>query len=205
MKINKNILFFIMLIGLFPAFLSSCSETDDTVDEYVNWQKRNDSYYQHLTDSVKQLIANGRSDWRLYKSYSKNQATEGSATDYIIVHVLETGNNTISPIYSDSIRISYSGRLIPSKSFPLGYEFDKSYYGSYYPNTAVPAKMKVSDNIDGFITALQYMHVGDRWQVYIPYALAYGSTVQKSVPAYSTLVFDMSLMGIYKGVVPDWK
>ena len=47
--------------------------------------------------------------------------------------------------------------------------------------------------IPGFTTALLKMKKGDTWLVYIPYALAYGSSASGSVPAYSTLIFKMTL------------
>ena len=51
------------------------------------------------------------------------------------------------------------------------------------------------------------MHIGDRWKVYIPYQLAYGKTNNGTIPAYSTLVFDVTLVSYYRaGVdVPDSK
>jgi FKBP-type peptidyl-prolyl cis-trans isomerase FklB len=40
------------------------------------------------------------------------------------------------------------------------------------------------------------MPVGSKWRVYIPYYLAYGSSGSTSIPAYSTLIFDMKLLEI---------
>ena len=70
-----------------------------------------------------------------------------------------------------------------------------------------PAKLPVSNIIDGFSTALQHMHIGDRWEVYIPQQLGYGSKDDSAVPAYSTLRFDITLMAYYRAgqVVPAWK
>ena len=70
----------------------------------------------------------------------------------------------------------------------------------------VPAKFAVADVVDGFSTALQHMRIGDRWKVYIPYQLGYGTNVNGSIPAYSTLIFDMALAAYYHPgkKVPDW-
>ena len=64
----------------------------------------------------------------------------------------------------------------------------------------------VSGTIAGFGTALQYMHCGDRWMVYIPETLGYGSTAQNKIPAYSTIMFDVTLVDyFYPGEgIPDW-
>ena len=50
--------------------------------------------------------------------------------------------------------------------------------------------------IEAFIdigTALQHMHVGDYWRVYVPYQLGYKGVAQTGIPAYSTLIFDIYL------------
>ena len=55
------------------------------------------------------------------------------------------------------------------------------------------AHMKVAGTVNGFATALMRMHRGDTWLVYIPYSLGYGASEQSSVPAYSTLIFMITL------------
>ena len=75
--------------------------------------------------------------------------------------------------------------------------FDRSYSGEYNPQTIQPVKFAVNGVVDGFATALMHMSIGDRWEVYIPYQLGYGTQVQSSgsIPAYSTLIFDVGLAG----------
>ena len=199
----------ILLFALLPLSLlcfSSCSEQDDTVDEYANWQVRNDAYFRHLADSVRQLVSAGRKDWKVIKSYSKNPKEETDVMDYILVHVLSEGDGGECPLLSDTVRVNYAGSLMPTASYPNGFEFDKSYYGSIYnPNTAVPAKFGVLGVINGFATALQNMHRNDYWEVFVPYALGYGTAAQSTIPAYSTLKFKIHLIDFYHSEVPDWK
>ena len=66
--------------------------------------------------------------------------------------------------------------------------------------------MRPSTAVKGFGTAMQNMHVGDRWRVYIPAELAYGSTSTSAIPAHSTLIFELELLAYYrKGTgVPSW-
>jgi FKBP-type peptidyl-prolyl cis-trans isomerase len=40
------------------------------------------------------------------------------------------------------------------------------------------------------------MHIGDRWEVYIPARMGYGKLSQPGIPGGSTLVFDIELLGI---------
>jgi FKBP-type peptidyl-prolyl cis-trans isomerase FklB len=136
------------------------------------------------------------------KSYSKNPSlTVGNNTDCIYVRILENHDavETESPLTNDSVRVSYQGRLMPTKqpingtSFEDGKVFDSTVYGVYNIKTNATARFKVSAMIPGFTTALLKMKKGDTWLVYIPYALAYGSSASGSVPAYSTLIFKMTL------------
>jgi len=61
--------------------------------------------------------------------------------------------------------------------------------------------------VSGLATALQKMHIGDRWLVYIPYNLGYGESDSGSVPAYPTLIFDVTLTAYYRpgNLVPDFQ
>lgn len=44
--------------------------------------------------------------------------------------------------------------------------------------------------------SLQAMHVGDRWEIYVPAELGYGKYSQPGIPGGSTLVFDIELLAI---------
>ena len=76
--------------------------------------------------------------------------------------------------------------------------FDSSYQGDYDVTTARPVTFCVGALVDGFATALQHMHIGDQWRVYIPYQLGYGSSEKTGIPAFSTLVFDIALVNYFK-------
>ena len=47
------------------------------------------------------------------------------------------------------------------------------------------------------------MPVGSKWQLYIPYELAYGERQAGQIPPYSTLVFDLELVSIVKPEVKE--
>lgn len=203
---------FFLTVMLFAVLgLVSCSEEDNSVEEYPNWQARNESYFNNLTDSVENLLSidPNRTDWKRIKSWSKSDSIKGSNGDYIIVHVLEEGNSALgSPLYTDTVRVHYLGRLLPSTSYPYGRVFDKSYYGDYDVEVSKPFQMAIGDAsggslIDGFATALQNMHPGDHWEVYIPYQLGYGSSGTTGIPGYSTLIFDLRLVDFWSPVVQE--
>lgn len=202
--------YYFLAVALFAVFgLASCSEEDDTVEEFPNWQARNDAFFNSLTDSVMNLLElnPARTDWKRIKSWSKSDSIEGSNSDYIIVNVIEEGDAaSATPLYTDTVTVHYLGRLLPSVSYPYGYVFDQSYYGNYYDDVSKPLQMAIGNSggnmlVDGFATALQHMRRGDHWMVYIPYQLGYGSQSQTGVPAYSTLIFDLRLVDFWSPVV----
>lgn len=206
MKIHLIILYLLALLAP-VGLLSSCSESDNEEDEFPNWKKTNEQYFNNLYAMAKSSADMGDKSWKVIRQWSLEESTAKDPYDYIVVNVLENGTGSGCPLYTDSVKVHYEGRLLPSTSYPDGYVFDKSFTGEFNPATALPAKFAVSGMIDGFTTALQYMHIGDHWKVYIPYQLGYGSSASGSIPAYSTLVFDVTLVSYYRaGVeVPDSK
>lgn len=193
--------------------MASCSETDDKVEEYPDWQNKNTAYFNSKYNAVKQLIANGSREWKVFKSYARTDSSVDSPTDYILVNVLHEGTGSGCPLFTDSVRVHYRGQLLASATHvdmsdkELGYVFDKSWSTTDFDEqVSVPAKMSVSNVVDGFSTALQHMHIGDRWMVYIPYQLGYGTTERTNIPACSTLVFDITLAAYYRAgtKVPVW-
>ena len=196
-----NIIFAAFALMLLSV-LASCSEDDNTVEEFPDWQNRNESYFAGIYEQAK---ANADGTWKLIRSYTLEDTIPTTNDDYIAVKVLRAGTGSGCPMFSDSVKVNYRGRLIPSTSYADGYVFDESYIGEYNPATALPSTMYVGGTVDGFATALQYMHIGDYWRVYIPYWLGYGTSGSSSIPAYSTLIFDIELVAYYRaGVdVPD--
>lgn len=183
---------------------ASCKESNGVEDEFADWQSRNDSYFASVLANARTRIAQGDTSWKVIRQWSIPEETGNfhpAETDYIVVHVLESGKSVSgSPLFSDTVRVHYRGRLMPSANYPTGLIFDSSYSGDLNTSVAVPAKMGVGSVVDGFATALQHMVIGDRWEVYIPYQLGYGSTASSSssIPAYSTLVFDVKLHSFYR-------
>ena len=200
---KRNTLFtmlFMAVVAGSALLTSSCSESEDP-SEFDNWQARND----HFIDSIAHVAdLNADGSWERIKAFNIGEETSlylGQNKYFIYVKRLETGSGTYSPLYTDSVRVHYSGRLIPSKSYSAGYQFDKSYDGSaWVESTDVPSLMGVNGVVTGFATALMYMKEGDRWLVYVPYYLGYGTKdyTKAQIPGYSTLVFDVKLARIYR-------
>lgn len=195
-----------LLMLLWAALLlplcSSCKEEEGEDDEYANWQVRNEQFFASLEDSLQQ----DKAHWQRFLTFTAHGNRSTDRTQYIYVKSLRDDNdvrlanealhwetNDEMPLYTDSVRVAYRGRLIPSKSSPKGKSFDYTYVGDYDRATTATSRFLVSNLVDGYATALINMKRGQRWRVYIPYQLGYGSTEQTTIPAYSTLIFDIDL------------
>ena len=184
----KDLKYILLAVILFPimGMVSSCSEDSDEEDEYANWQERNES-------TINAWAANNA--YTKILTYTK---TEGATptllnSDYIYVEKLESGSGTECPIFTDTVRVAYRGRFIPTQSYPEGYVFDQSFLNSFSWQTSGVADFVCGGVVDGFATALMNMHVGDYWRVRIPYQLGYGTSSTNSITGYSDLVFDIAL------------
>ena len=100
--------------------------------------------------------------------------------------VLKEGDGEV-PQRSDKVKVNYEGRLID------GTVFDAS---SKHGNE--PASFRADQVIKGWTEALTMMPVGSKWQLFIPQHLAYGERQTGQIPPYSTLIFDVELVGIEK-------
>jgi len=103
------------------------------------------------------------------------------------------------PQATDSVKVYYTGKLIN---------------GSVFDGTSpgLPATMKLSEVIPGWVEALQLMREGDHWQLVIPPLLGYGARSMGDglIPPNQDLIFDIKLIETTpapkrgeKGYVPD--
>jgi FKBP-type peptidyl-prolyl cis-trans isomerase FklB len=185
MKSWKYILLSVILFPLM-GMVSSCSSETEVESEWHDWQARNDAATaQWAADNSLKKI----------KCYSKDPSVTGKNSDYIYVKVLEQGSGTESPLFTDTVRVAFQGRLIPSATYSKGFMFTYTYLGDFDWRT-----IGTSDGVtwrDGFYTAVQNMHIGDRWLVHIPYDLMYGAGSDTGYPAYSNMVFDIALVDFW--------
>lgn len=102
----------------------------------------------------------------------------------ILYKVLEEGTGSATPRSNSVVSVHYKGTLIN------GREFDNSWKRN------CPEAFRLNEVIEGWQIALQKMRVGDHWIVYIPYNMGYGTRTSGPIPAFSTLIFEVQLLGI---------
>ncbi|HVS73721.1 MAG TPA: FKBP-type peptidyl-prolyl cis-trans isomerase [Phycisphaerae bacterium] len=96
---------------------------------------------------------------------------------------VNTSGKGKQPKATDTVSVNYKGSLIS------GQVFDESH--------GEPVTFPVNQVIPGWTEALQLMHEGDKWTLYIPAKLAYGeNSPTPAIPPNSVLVFDVELVSV---------
>ena len=102
----------------------------------------------------------------------------------VYYRVIKPGNaDGRTPDRNSVVTVHYTGKTINGK------KFDSSLGG-------IAPAFRLKDLIEGWIIALQQMHVGDKWELYIPADKGYGRFSQPGIPGGSTLIFEIELFGI---------
>jgi len=184
---NKKIVLLPVLLLMMLSF-TSCNEST-AVSQYDNWQERNQTFLDSL-----QNVIDSKSNPNLFvvtpMSNSKLKIYAEKVAGY-------EGQGS-APLFTDTIQVYYRGKLIN------GEVFDQNFQGvNPDANLDVPVKYPVFTShtkyqiITGWTEVLQKMKKGERWMVYIPYQLAYGSAGSGAILGYSTLIFDINLVNYW--------
>ncbi|WP_297329174.1 FKBP-type peptidyl-prolyl cis-trans isomerase [uncultured Bacteroides sp.] len=122
------------------------------------------------------------------KFLAENKGKEGVVTtpSGLQYKILTKGTGAI-PADTSSVKVNYRGTLID------GTEFDSSYKRNE------PTTFRANQVIKGWTEALTLMPIGSKWELYIPYDLAYGAReTGGEIKPYSTLIFEVELLDIEK-------
>lgn len=91
-----------------------------------------------------------------------------------------------SPAKTDSVTTHYHGTLLDGTVFDSSYERGE------------PATFPVNGVIAGWTEALQKMKEGDKWRLFIPANLAYGTRgAGGDIGPNATLIFDVELLNVH--------
>lgn len=120
------------------------------------------------------------------KWLEENKKKEGvQVTQSGLQYKVITEGTGEKPKATDKVKVNYEGTLID------GTVFDSSI------KRGQPATFQVNQVIKGWTEALKMMPVGSKWELYIPYQLAYGDReTGKDIKPYSALIFSVELLDI---------
>ncbi len=96
-----------------------------------------------------------------------------------------------APKATDTVEVQYKGTLID------GTKFDSSY------DRGKPATFPLNRVIPGWTEGVQLMKEGAKYEFVIPPELAYGEQNTPTIPANSTLVFEVELVKVHDAKAPE--
>lgn len=116
----------------------------------------------------------------------ENRKKEGvTTTESGLQYKVITSGKGKSPLSTDKVTVHYVGSLIDGTVFDSSVERND------------PMTLQVDGVIAGWTEALQLMHEGDKWILYIPFPLGYGERgAGEQIPPYSTLIFEVELLKV---------
>lgn len=100
----------------------------------------------------------------------------------LLYKVIKPGTGK-QPQKTDQVTVNYKGTLIDGTTFDSSYDRKK------------PTTFGVTRVIKGWTEALLLMKEGAKWEIYVPYNLAYGERgAGAKIKPYSTLIFEVELI-----------
>jgi peptidylprolyl isomerase/FKBP-type peptidyl-prolyl cis-trans isomerase FklB len=182
---SKLYLLFILCVSM---FFVACSDNTETFDE--RWKNENEAQFALIT-------ADSR--------FTKLESLTGNG--HIMYRVLESGDeNGRFPFFTERVRVNYTGWFKNDWSREDYFINDRGHrvtnkiiFDSTFDDrgNARPIGFNVNGLIPGFSDALQRMRPGDKWEVWIPWHLAYGQRGGGSnIRGFTTLVFEIELIEV---------
>lgn len=153
---------------------SACS-TDDSADQNANVDRSGKGNFPSISGDDTPVIAAGKGS---------------EPTDKVLVKTLKQGDGAVV-CPGATIKANYVGALWD------GTVFDSSY------QRGDAAEFSLKQVVKGWTYGLAHTHVGDRVELVIPASLGYGDRANAKIPANSTLVFVVDIVGVASDNLAD--
>lgn len=159
---------------------------------FINGLYQDESQFtqQEAADYIQNAIASLK--YGQTKQESEEFLAANATKDGVIVtesglqyEVIKMGKGP-KPSATDRVRVHYHGTLIDGTVFDSSVERGE------------PITFGLNQVIAGWTEGVQLMPVGSKFRFYIPQELGYGAREAGSIPPYSTLIFEVELLGIEK-------
>ena len=189
---------------MLPGITGDFKDSPDTIVSdlffrgFIDAMKQDSTHFSQSAAEeffkLKQEIDKKAKDEKLYganreagiKFLKENAQKEGVITTAsgLQYKVLVAGDGQV-PQKTDKVQVHYEGRLIDGTVFDASRKHGDK-----------PSEFRADQVIKGWTEALTMMPVGSKWQLFIPQELAYGERNSGTIKPYSTLIFDVELLGI---------
>ena len=190
--------------GMMPRMQQEFTETPDTIvpdlvlraftdelqgDNSVMTHQQAMSLYKekqqwNKAQKEERLYGANRDAGRRYLESLKTDSSVIRTESGLMYKVLVEGDGEV-PQKTDKVLVNYEGRLVDGTVFDASAKHGDK-----------PASFRADQVIKGWTEALTMMPVGSKWQLYIPYELAYGDRNMGNIKPFSALIFDVELVGI---------
>jgi FKBP-type peptidyl-prolyl cis-trans isomerase FklB len=181
----KKIPFLLIMVLALGSVLTSCFKDDDEkiANDYAEWREANIAWFAEQTARIE-----GGSNY-----YTTVTAPWDPAAQVLIHWFNDTTKtkNNLKPKFSSMVDVKYFLRLYD------GTPIDSSYLSTSPADSLFRCRLN-SGVIEGWAIAIPKMHIGDSCRVIIPYIVGYGTTSSGDIKPFSTLQFDIKLVGIPK-------
>ena len=170
-------IFNLIVLSILVFAFTTCSKKEDISE----WRDANIAAYEAI-----------KKDNR-YKPLESGTGPSG-----VYYRIINSGEGTENPFQTSKVKVRYKGTYYDGTVFDAG-----------TGENGTPAEFPLVGNstVRGFSFTLQRMVVGDKWEVWIPYYLGYGSSgytvsdpysysYQTIIKGYTTLVFEIELVSI---------
>ncbi len=179
----KSLTYIIFAAIISVALFTGACESDNTWEIYEEWRQENDNFY-----NAQAALKN--SDGTLFY---RQLTPSWYPSSGVLIHYFNDRSKTegnLSPLVTSTVDVKYIGRLYNDEPF------DSSF--TLTANGDSIFRFQPTQTITGWQIALSDMRVGDSARVVIPYGQGYEAQTTGSIPPFSTLVFDIKLVDIYR-------
>lgn len=182
---NRLTAFLSVLIG--AILLVSCIDPDQT--EEVNLERNKEEIRKYLAENPIASV----------KEYKEE--VEGF---YMFWQVRNDKGDTV--VRGDTVIVNYTGKLLNKTVFDTSFEQVAKDNGIFNSSRRYePLKFRPGFNfaIIGFEFAISLMREGEKATVIFPSRLGYGNQPKDLVPPNSPLIFEIDLLDVKKGSLPN--
>lgn len=151
---------------------------------YGEWEMQEaGEYIQQTIDHIK--YGNTKEEGEAFLAANKLKDGVITTESGLQYEVIKMGKGK-QPTATDRVKVHYHGTLINGTVFDSSVERGE------------PITFGLNQVIAGWTEGVQLMPVGSKFRFFIPQELGYGSRPAGQIPPYSTLIFEVELLGIEK-------